>query len=71
MNEQSYAETYETLYARLQDIIARLEQGELPLADLLTIYEQGVQLATACQRLLDEADLRVQQLQTGDDLQTE
>ncbi len=60
-------ETYETLYARLQQVVANLEQGELPLAESLALYEQGVKLAAACQRLLDEAELRVQQLQAGPD----
>lgn len=60
------AETYETLYARLQELVSRLELGELPLAESLHIYEQGVRLAAECQRLLDSAELRVQQLQSTD-----
>lgn len=60
------AETYETLYARLQELVNRLELGELPLAESLQIYEQGVRLAAECQRLLDSAELRVQQLQATD-----
>jgi exodeoxyribonuclease VII small subunit len=53
------------LYARLQEVVARLEHGELPLDETLELYEQGMQLAAACQRLLDQAELRVQQLQSG------
>jgi exodeoxyribonuclease VII small subunit len=55
--------TYEGLYARMQEIVARLEQGELPLAEAMTLYEEGMRLAAACQRILDEAELRVRQLQ--------
>jgi exodeoxyribonuclease VII small subunit len=57
--------SYESLYARMQAIVARLEAGELPLEEALALYEEGVEVAAACQRLLDEADLRVQQLQIG------
>ena len=57
--------TYETLYARMQAIVARLEAGDLPLDEALALYEEGVAVAAACQRLLDEAELRVQELQTG------
>jgi exodeoxyribonuclease VII small subunit len=57
--------TYETLYARMQAIVARLEAGDLPLDEALALYEEGVTVAAACQRLLDEAELRVQELQTG------
>ncbi|HMQ31105.1 MAG TPA: exodeoxyribonuclease VII small subunit [Chloroflexaceae bacterium] len=65
MSAPADAESYETLYARLQEVVARLEQGELPLAETLALYEQGVKLAAACQGLLDAAELRVQQLQAG------
>jgi exodeoxyribonuclease VII small subunit len=63
MNPQTPMETYETLYTRLQEVVARLEGGELPLEETLQLYEQGVRLAAECQRLLDAAELRVRQLQ--------
>jgi exodeoxyribonuclease VII small subunit len=49
----------------MQAIVARLEAGDLPLDEALALYEEGVTVAAACQRLLDEAELRVQELQTG------
>lgn len=55
--------SYETLYTRLQAIVARLETGELPLAEALALYEEGVAVASACQQLLDTAELRIQELQ--------
>ena len=57
--------TYEALYARMQAIVARLEAGELPLEEALSLYEEGVTVAAACQRLLDHAELRIQELQSG------
>src|SRR5688500_4595728 len=54
--------SYETLMARLVAVVERLEHGELPLAEALALYEEGVGLGAACQRLLDTAELRVQQL---------
>lgn len=65
MTAPSPVQSYEELYARLQEVVARLEHGELPLDETLELYEQGMQLAAACQRLLDQAELRVQQLQSG------
>ena len=55
--------TYEALYARMQAIVARLEAGELPLDEAMALYEEGVAVAAACQRLLDQAELRIQELQ--------
>ncbi len=66
-NEPVPAEEYETLYARLQQIVEQLESGDLPLAKALALYEEGVAAAAACQRLLDHAALRVRTLMDGAD----
>jgi exodeoxyribonuclease VII small subunit len=65
MSENTPVATYETLYQELQEVVNRLEAGTLPLEESLELYEQGVQLAAACQRLLDTAELRIEQLQVG------
>jgi exodeoxyribonuclease VII small subunit len=65
MNPPTDEPTYETLYTRLQAIVARIEAGELPLAEALALYEEGVAVAATCQRLLDTAELRIQELQPG------
>lgn len=70
MKKQNDNQTYETLYARMQAIVARLEAGELPLDEALALYEEGVTVAAACQRLLDQAELRVQELQSGPSART-
>ncbi len=64
MKAQNPVESYESLYARLQEVVVRLEAGELPLAETLNLYELGVRLAAECQQLLDTAELRVQHLQS-------
>ncbi len=54
--------SYEALMARLMAVVDRLETGELPLAEALALYEEGIKLSAACQQLLEAAELRVQQL---------
>jgi exodeoxyribonuclease VII small subunit len=66
MSDQTPVDTYEKRYDRLQEIVAQLEAGDLPLDQTLKLYEEGVRLAAECQALLDAAELRVQQLQAGD-----
>lgn len=66
-NEPAPGEEYETLYLRLQQIVEQLESGDLPLAQALALYEEGVATAEACQRLLDHAALRVRNLVDGMD----
>ncbi|MCS6839998.1 MAG: exodeoxyribonuclease VII small subunit [Roseiflexus sp.] len=66
-NEPAPGEEYEMLYLRLQQIVEQLESGDLPLAQALALYEEGVATAEACQRLLDRAALRVRTLMDGID----
>lgn len=66
-DEPAPGEEYEALYLRLQQIVEQLETGDLPLAQALALYEEGVATAKACQRLLDHAALRVRTLMDGAD----
>lgn len=63
MKEKPSIQHYEELYSRLQEIVARLESGALSLDESLALYEEGAALALSCQRLLERATLRVQELQ--------
>lgn len=54
--------SFETAFAELETIIARLESGELSLDDSVTLFERGRKLSEYCQTLLDKADMRVSQL---------
>lgn len=65
MARSTKPQSYEALYARMQEIVARLEAGELPLEEAMALYEEGTRLAAACQHLLDTAELRIQELRIG------
>ena len=54
--------SFETAYAELEDIITKLESGDLPLDDSVTLFERGRQLSEHCQAMLYKAELRVSQL---------
>ena len=58
--------TFEEALARLEQIVNKLEEGDLTLEDSVAMFEQGQQLTTFCQDLLDGAELRVRQLSTED-----
>lgn len=55
--------SYEAAYEELTGLINQLESGDLALEDALALYERGRALAARCQRLLDEAELRLQRLE--------
>lgn len=54
--------SYETAYSELTELVARLENGDLPLDESVKLYERGRVLAAHCQKLLDAAELRIQKL---------
>ena len=53
---------FEEALADLEEIVRRLESGDLPLADSLAHYERGVERLRQCYRALDTAQARVKQL---------
>lgn len=57
---------FETALAELEQIVSRLESGELPLEDALNEFEHGVQLARQGQQKLQQAEQRVQILLDSD-----
>lgn len=54
--------TYEGHLQRLDDIVAALDGSELPLADALRLFEEGVQLLRGAAEQLAIAEARVQLL---------
>ncbi len=50
---------YETTVATVEGIIADLESGSLPLAAVLTQFEQAVQALTQCETYLQEKQQQV------------
>lgn len=54
--------SFERAFEELDTIVAKLESGELSLEESVTFYERGRLLSAHCQALLDQAELRVQQL---------
>ncbi len=57
------AVSYEEGYARLQEILNRLEGGDTSLEESLTLYAQGTRLAGHCAAKLEEAELTVRRWQ--------
>jgi exodeoxyribonuclease VII small subunit len=50
---------FEDAMRELEDIIKRLESGDLPLEESLKIFEEGVALSRYCFSKLEEAEKRV------------
>jgi exodeoxyribonuclease VII small subunit len=54
--------SFDDALADLQRTVAALEAGGQPLEEAIALYERGVALQARCEKLLGDAELRVQQL---------
>ena len=59
--------TFEENMTRLEEIVTRLEKGDVPLSQSLSLFEEGTRLAAACRAELDQAEQQVVRLMKGPD----
>ena len=60
--EQSSELSYEAAKTQLDEIVTRLEDKDLPLDDMVNLWEQGEKLAAICQERLAGAKARLEAL---------
>ena len=58
---------FESALAELEQIVQRLEQGDLPLEESLRQFERGIALTRSCQKALRQAEQKVRVLAQGTD----
>ena len=54
--------SFEALQRELDEIVARLERGDVALDEALALWQRGEELARACVERLDRAELRIEEL---------
>ena len=54
--------SFEAALAELEAIVARLEKGDVPLEESVTIYDRGEALKRRCEELLRQAEARVEKI---------
>ena len=59
--------TFEASLKRLEEIVSRMERGDVPLEEALSLFEEGTALVKSCTKLLDEAELKIVRLTKGND----
>ncbi len=62
---------FEKNLKRLEEIVAKLEKGELTLEESLKLFEEGIKLARTCEKALTEAERRVEILIRNEEGQME
>ena len=57
--------SFEQAMDRLEEIVRQLEQGDAPLEEALSLFEEGTRLVKKCSTQLDKAEQKVQKLLAG------
>lgn len=63
--------SFEKSVSKLEEILDKLEQGDLPLEKSLKLYQQGMELSGQCAKLLDQAEQSVKIIQIHENGQSE
>ena len=59
--------TFEDALRALEQVVARLESGDVPLDESISLYERGEELRKHCQGRLDAAQVRIEKIVAGAD----
>ena len=59
--------SFEDALKALEDVVRRLEGGEVPLDESISLYERGEKLRQHCQARLDAAQARIEKIVAGPD----
>jgi exodeoxyribonuclease VII small subunit len=58
--------SFEVALKQLEEIVAKLERGDVPLEESIAIYERGEALKKRCEFLLNQAEERVEKIRTAE-----
>ncbi|NRG19696.1 exodeoxyribonuclease VII small subunit [Rhizobiales bacterium] len=61
------AMSFEDALKELEVIVSRLERGDVPLEESITLYEKGDALRRHCDKLLKAAEAKVEKIQLSKD----
>ena len=60
-------EKFEDALDKLEKIVSKLEDGEIPLEESLKLFEEGMRVSRLCNQKLEEAEKKVEILMKGKD----
>lgn len=59
--------SFESALSELETIVSKLENGQAPLQESITIYERGEALKAHCESLLKAAEARIEKITLSKD----
>jgi len=67
MNTDVTKMSFEDALRELEQVVGKLERGEVPLEESITLYERGAKLKKRCEAKLKEAEEKVAKLTLSGD----
>lgn len=67
MSDPQDERTFEEGLRELEEIVAKLEGGDLPLEESMELFERGIKLVRFCSSQLEQAEGRIQKLLEAED----
>ena len=64
MADEIDAMSFEDAMKALEDVVARLDQGDVPLDESIELYQRGANLKAHCEAKLKAAEEKVEQIAT-------
>lgn len=70
------SKTFEDQMNRLEEIVAQMERGDLPLDEMLKVFEEGIKTYRNCHEIIEKAEAKIEYLtqelmEDSDDLSTD
>ena len=65
-SDGAVAPSYEAALQELEQLVSRLDAGQLPLDQLLTQYQRGAELLAFCRARLDAVENQIKVLEAGE-----
>lgn len=66
--EDQERQSFENALQRLEEIVTKLEDESIALEDSINLYEEGVKLSKYCSKILEDAELRIEEVNKEHDL---
>ncbi|NJD03549.1 MAG: exodeoxyribonuclease VII small subunit [Ruminiclostridium sp.] len=57
--KETYNAKFEQAIAELEEVVGKLEKGELTLDESIEFFQKGVELSKYCSKRLDEAERKI------------
>ena len=64
-NQQDSSQSFEQSMDELEGIVEAMEDGKMPLEEMVQRFERGTRLVEACRKMLEDAERKIKILENG------